>query len=138
MKTNKPIFTDKQTILLADDYEGIRLLLAGHLEKSGYRVLQARNGMEAVTLAKRECNNLSLILLDVKMPVKDGLTATRQIRKIKQLCNVPIVACTGNSGTEEREKILAAGFNEVVLKPLDIPTMKTILDKYLPKTEASS
>ena len=128
----------KQTIMLVDDYEAIRLLLKEYLEKQGYCVLQARDGNEAVAIAKRECENLDLILMDVNMPTKDGMTATRQIRKIAELCDVPIVACTGRSGEEERAEVLAAGFNELVPKPLDIPTMKNILEKYLPQPPSSS
>jgi CheY-like chemotaxis protein len=129
---------DKKTIMLVDDYEAIRLLLKEYLEKHGYCVLQARDGNEAVAIAKKECQNLDLILMDVNMPTTDGMTATRQIRKIAELCHVPIVACTGRSAEDEREEVLAAGFNELVPKPLDIPTMKSILDRYLPETPASS
>lgn len=124
--------SDTQTIMLVEDYDAIRLILRGHLEKMGYRVVEASDGDEAIQLAMRECQSLHLILMDLNLPVVDGLTATSQIRAIKELCDVPIIACTARSSEEQKESALAAGCTDFVAKPLDKKTIESILAQYLP------
>jgi CheY-like chemotaxis protein len=119
--------------MVVEDYDGIRLVMKQYLEKCGYRVLEATDGKQAVEIARHECLNIRLILMDINLPVSDGIATTRQIRKIKQLCDVPIVACTARSSAEQRETALAAGCSDLVAKPMDLNTMKTILDRYLPE-----
>jgi CheY-like chemotaxis protein len=125
--------SNAKTIMVVDDYDAIRLILKSHLEKVGYRVLQASDGDEAVEIAKRERNNLHLILMDLNLPVVDGLVATRRIRQIKELCDVPIIACTARSSEEQKEKAMEAGCTDFLAKPLDKKAIETILDQYLPK-----
>jgi CheY-like chemotaxis protein len=128
-----PQSPESETILVVEDYDGIRLVMKQYLEKCGYRVLEAADGKQAVEIARRECLHICLILMDINLPISDGIATTRQIRKIKQLCDVPIVACTARSSTEQRETALAAGCSDLVAKPMDLNTMKTILDRYLPE-----
>ena len=123
--------TGARAILLVDDYDAIRLLLKDHLEKKGFRVLQAADGGEAVEAARVECRNLSLILMDLNLPTMDGLTATRRIREIAELCDVPIVACTARSSEESRQAAIEAGCTELVAKPIDKATLEAILKKYV-------
>ena len=123
---------DGQTILLVEDYDGIRLLMKTYLEKHGYRVLEARDGDEAVKIAGEECQTLRLIVMDVNLPKTDGLTATRLIREMAELCDVPIVACTARSSPEEREAARAAGCTDLIAKPLGKDTIKLIIDRFLP------
>jgi CheY-like chemotaxis protein len=130
-----PQTTDTQTIMLVEDYDAIRLILRGHLEKMGYRVLEASDGDQAIDLAMSECKNLRLILMDLNLPVTDGLTATRQIRAIKELCDVPIIACTARSSEEQKESALAAGCTDFVAKPLDKKTIESIIEQYLPNNK---
>src|SRR5947199_403779 len=92
MPHSSPQSSETQSIMVVDDYDGIRLLLKGHLEKLGYRVIEASDGAEAVDLAKRECESLRLILMDLNLRHMDGLTATKEIRQIKELCDVTIIA----------------------------------------------
>jgi CheY-like chemotaxis protein len=127
-----------QTIMLVEDYDAIRLILKGHLEKMGYRVLEASDGDQAVNLAMRECTNLQLILMDLNLPVVDGLAATTRIRAIKELCDVPIIACTARSSEEQKASALAAGCTDFVAKPLDKKTIETILEQYLPNHKTAS
>ena len=129
----KPQSPERETILVVEDYDGIRLVMKQYLEKCGYRVLEAADGKQAVEIARRECLNIRLILMDINLPISDGIATTRQIRKIKQLCDVPIVACTARSSAEQREAALAAGCSDLVAKPMDLNTMHTILDQYLPE-----
>lgn len=118
--------------MLVEDYDAIRLILKGHLEKMGYRVVEASDGDEAVQLAMRECQSLRLVLMDLNLPVVDGLAATSRIRAIKELCDVPIIACTARSSEEQKESALAAGCTDFVAKPLDKKTIESILAQYLP------
>ena len=120
-----------RSILLVDDYDAIRLLLKEHLEKKGFRVLQASDGGEAVEVARSERRTLSLILMDLNLPTVDGLTATRQIREIAELRGVPIVACTARSSAESRRAALEAGCAELVAKPIDKGMLEAILSKYM-------
>ena len=126
-----------QTVMVVDDYDGIRLLLKGHLEKMGYRVLEAADGMEAVEVARRECGSLSLILMDLNLRLTDGLTATSRIREIKELCDVPIIACTARSSEAQRVQALTAGCTDFVAKPIDKSSIATILERYLPKDSSA-
>lgn len=129
--------TGTPSILLVDDYDAIRLLLKDHLEKKGFRVLQAADGGEAVEAARVECRNLSLILMDLNLPTMDGLAATRRIREIAELCDVPIVACTARSSEESRRAAMEAGCTELVAKPIDKATLEAILKKYVtPPTDS--
>lgn len=133
MPHSTPQSSDSQTVLVVDDYDGIRLLLKGHLEKLGYRALEASDGAEAVELARRECNRLRLIFMDLNLRHTDGLTATKAIRQIKELCDVPIIACTARSSEEQRSKAFEAGCTDFVAKPIDKKAIETILDRYLTK-----
>lgn len=118
--------------MLVEDYDAIRLILKGHLEKMGYRVLEASDGDQAVNLALSECSTLRLILMDLNLPVVDGLAATSRIRAIKELCDVPIIACTARSSEEQKASAFAAGCTDFVAKPLDKKTIEHILEQYLP------
>lgn len=129
---------ETQTVMVVEDYDGIRLLLKGHLEKLGYRVVEASDGMEAVEVAREESSSLRLILMDLNLRSTDGLTATSRIREIKELYDVPIVACTARSSEEQKEKALKAGCTDFVAKPIDKKTIETILDRYLPKDNTQS
>jgi CheY-like chemotaxis protein len=126
-----PQTADTKTIMLVEDYDAIRLILKGHLEKMGYRVLEASDGDEAVQLATREGSSLRLILMDLNLPMVDGLTATSRIREIKELCDVPIIACTARSSEEQKASAFAAGCTDFVAKPLDKKTIEIILEQYL-------
>ena len=128
---------ETETVLVVDDYDGIRLLLRGHLEKLGYRVLEASDGAQAVEVARQECATLGLILMDLNLPQTDGLTATKGIREIKELCDVPIIACTARSSEEQKVKAMEAGCTDLVAKPIDKRAIETILDRYLPKDKGS-
>src|SRR5688572_21942904 len=109
---------DKQrTILVVDDFDDTRLLLRTWLEKKGFRILEARNGVQAVAQAKTE--QPDLIIMDVEMPELDGLSATRQIRKSEREHRVPIVAVSAYGADLFREDALAAGCDEYVSTPFE-------------------
>ncbi|HEX3280446.1 MAG TPA: response regulator, partial [Pyrinomonadaceae bacterium] len=80
----------QRTILIVDDFDDTRLLLRTWLRKKGYRVAEAENGNEAI--AKAQELKPDLIIMDVEMPELDGLSATRQIRALKDSAALPIIA----------------------------------------------
>lgn len=116
----------KLTILLVDDYADSRFVLRKFLESEGYKVLEAVNGREAVEMAQSICPDL--ILLDLNMPVLDGLTAAEMIRTSAQDCrDVPIIAITGFDTYGMREAALEAGCNGYISKPIDFAQMERVL-----------
>jgi two-component system cell cycle response regulator DivK len=108
---------DRRTILIVDDFDDTRLLLKTWLRKKGFRVVEAGNGKEAI--AKAEETEPDLIIMDVEMPELDGLSATRQIRKLKNSSELPIVAVSAYGADLFREQALAAGCNEYVSTPFE-------------------
>lgn len=117
------------TVLVVDDSEDIRELTRLQLSMLGCRVVEAANGREAVELAGKECP--SLILMDISMPVLDGLEATRLIREIVGLCDVVIVAFTALHSYECRERALAAGCDDYAQKPINFGQLSDLLKQHL-------
>ncbi|HEV3049465.1 MAG TPA: response regulator, partial [Longimicrobium sp.] len=109
-------------VLIAEDHEDSRDALRTLLDAFGYRVVEAENGRQAVERALAE--RPDLIVMDMMMPHVDGFQATREIRAVEGLQGVPIVALTAREGA--RERVLQAGCNDMVAKPLDV---RAFLDK---------
>ncbi|MBM6579394.1 response regulator [Microvirga sp. BT689] len=105
-------------ILVAEDVAINRDLLKDVLTRQGHRVIFAENGAEALAWVGKE--TFDLILMDVQMPVMDGIEATRRIRKLDAPArSIPILALTANVMAKEREQYLAAGMTECLMKPID-------------------
>lgn len=119
------------TVMVVEDFEDNRFMMRRLLELSGYRVLEAVNGEEAVDLARRE--RPGLILMDLSLPQLDGLAATRQIRQHAELRNVPIVAVSAHDTADFHADALAAGCNDYVTKPIDFDQLEELLIRLLPK-----
>ena len=100
------------TILICDDQPDIVNALKIYLAPEGYNLLEAYTGKEAVELVKN--NDVHLILLDVMMPVMDGITATSQIREFS---NAPIILLTAKSETEDKVLGLNVGADDYITKP---------------------
>lgn len=117
-------------ILIAEDSESNQMLLSLYLTDSGYALDFAANGREAVSLFK--AGSYSLVLMDIFMPILDGLDATREIRDFERdhgLSPVPIAAVSANAFTEDRERSLQAGCTDFLAKPIrKIPLLKFIAD----------
>ncbi len=120
----------KHTIMVVEDYDDTRVLLRHALEIKGYRVLEAVNGQEAIDLAERE--RPDLILMDLDLPILDGIAATNQIRQQSRMEAVPIVAVTAYPLSYTRVKAFARGCNEYMSKPIDLKELEEVIVRYLP------
>ena len=118
-----------RTIMIVEDYDDTRLLLRQVLEGLGYSVLEATNGQEAVDIADRE--HLDLILMDLDLPILDGIAATQRIRQQSRMEGVPIVAVTAYPMSYSRVKAFAKGCNEYMSKPIDVSELATLVNRYL-------
>lgn len=113
------------TVLVVEDYEDTSLAMRLALEEQGYRIIEASNGEEAVTAAVRE--RPDIILMDINLPVIDGLEATRRIRSTPELRDTVIVAVTAHQDQDYRARALAAGCNAFVSKPIDFDWLNELL-----------
>ncbi|MGN7611181.1 PAS domain S-box protein [Magnetococcales bacterium HHB-1] len=107
------------TILLVDDSEDNRNLIKAFMRKSPYKLIMAKNGLEAVETFKTQ--DFDIILMDIQMPVMDGYEATRQIRsweKSNEMQPIPIIALTAHAMSEESEQIMQAGCDLHLTKPI--------------------
>jgi CheY-like chemotaxis protein len=120
---------DRRTILIVDDFDDTRLLLRTWLRKKGYRVVEAENGKDAI--AKAAETEPDLIIMDVEMPELDGLSATRQIRKLKDSVELPIVAVSAYGADLFREQALAAGCNEYVSTPFEPDELEKLISSLI-------
>jgi CheY-like chemotaxis protein len=117
------------TVLVVEDFEDNRFMMRRLLELSGYRVIEAVNGEQAVEAAESE--RPDLILMDLSLPKLDGLAATRRIRQQDGAARVPIVAVSAHDTTDFHADALAAGCNEYVTKPIDFDQLESLLKKLL-------
>ncbi|NTU81441.1 MAG: response regulator [Chloroflexales bacterium] len=118
-------------ILLAEDHEENCQLLSDALTTAGYAVVVARNGAEAVALA--EDHHPALILMDIQMPVLDGLEATRRLRA-SGMRTTPIIALTALAMRGDRERCLEAGADEYLAKPVSLRTLLSLITIQLQRT----
>ena len=107
-----------QTILIVEDSDDARYFMRLALEDLGYLIIEAEDGAKGVQLAQQE--RPDIILMDLSLPVMDGIAATEKIRACDGLSKVPIVAVTAHQETDFREGAKAAGFDAYVTKPIDI------------------
>lgn len=123
-------------ILLAEDYELNMELATDILEMNGARVLQARDGKEALEIFEgSEEFSIDAILMDMQMPVMDGCEATKEIRRLERADakSVPIIALTANAFSEDISRTLKAGMNAHVTKPIDVKMLCDTLQKWMKK-----
>lgn len=125
----------KQKILIADDERDIIDFLKYNLEKEGFDVLTAKNGVEAVSLAKK---NPNLILLDVMMPEMDGLEAVRTLKKNPLTAKIPVIFLTAR-GTDVDEVVgLELGADDYITKPVSLPKLMARIKLTLRKKPGES
>ena len=108
-------------ILLVEDNEMNRDMLARRLERKGYEVVIAIDGQEAVRMAQSLTPDL--ILMDIRLPVMDGWEAMRRIKIIPEMQSIPIIALTAHAMAGDMEKCLDAGCDDYDTKPIDLPRL---------------
>jgi signal transduction histidine kinase/CheY-like chemotaxis protein len=116
---------DNEIILVAEDDTINFLLLRKIIESKNHTVLRAKNGQEAVDICK-ENPNITLVFMDIKMPILDGYQAFEKIKVIKP--ELPVVAQTAYSSFEDKEKMMQFGFMDCITKPLDKEKVFELLD----------
>ncbi|MFL6230320.1 MAG: response regulator [Pyrinomonadaceae bacterium] len=119
-----------QTVLVVEDFEDTRYLMRMELEQRGYRVVEAVNGEEGVAKALGE--RPQIILMDIGLPVLDGIAATRELRQREEMRDVLIVALTAHHETEYRANALSAGCDAYLTKPIDFDWLIDLLSRLLP------
>ncbi len=130
-KGTAPKMTEtKVTILLADDEEDIKIVVRMFLESSGYEVVTAYDGLDAVEKI-RDCKP-DLILMDIMMPVMDGIEVTRQIKERDETKDIPVVMLTAAAQSTMVERAMQAGAADYLSKPFEPEHMLEIIKKHLP------
>ena len=115
--------------LLVEDNEFNQQIGVYILENLGLEVLLAGNGREAVAMAMAQ--RFDVIFMDIQMPLMDGIEATRRIRQLPGCEKLPIIAMTAYATKEEADKMIAAGMNEHIAKPIDFHVLQRILTRWL-------
>lgn len=118
----------QKTILVAEDMRDSRQMIKFLLEMFGYIVIEAENGQQAVRSAAE--HHPDLILMDMSMPVMDGLSATKAIRKLNEKTKIPIIAVTA-FGKQFYERAIEAGCNDLISKPIDFDTLQPVIEQHL-------
>ena len=118
------------TVLLAEDDPAHQHKTRVLLEECGCRVVEAMDGEEAVSLAASI--RVDLLMLDLKMPLLDGYEAARRIRGLNGMDKVPLVAYTADYSYSLTEGAIEAGFDEYIVKPVDVEKMRELLERYFP------
>ena len=118
-------------ILLVEDSEMNRDMLARRLARRGYEVVIAVDGGQGVTLAQAEAPDL--ILMDMNLPVLDGSEATRQLRAAPATRSIPIIALTAHAMAGDREKALEAGCDDYDTKPIEFERLLGKIEVLLKK-----
>jgi len=125
------------SILVAEDNELNQEVAMGLLTEVGFNVTIANNGAETLDFLNK--NTYDVVLMDMQMPVMDGVTATQEIRKNPDWKDLPIIAMTANAMTQDRERCLAAGMNDHVAKPIDPEELyRALLQWIKPRASANT
>jgi CheY-like chemotaxis protein len=114
-------------VLVAEDNPISRLLACEFLASCGYRVSSAQNGAQALRMARS--GRFEVMLLDLRMPILDGLQVIRAIRAETALDGLQVIAVTGEAGPGQREEFLAAGVDGFMTKPLDLTRLGAEIER---------
>ena len=123
-------------VLLVEDNEINQEVAIGLLEDAAIQVDLAENGEIAVRMSQQ--NDYDVVLMDMQMPVMDGIEATREIRSDPRLRNLPIIAMTANAMAADREKCLEAGMNDHIGKPIDPDQLFSVLLRWAERRDVDA
>ena len=119
-------------ILVVEDDEMNRDMLARHLKWEGYQIVTAANGVQAIALAHSEA--IDLILMDMGLPIMNGWQATHRLKAAPATQGIPIIALTAYALSEDRAKCLSMGCDEYESKPIDFPRLLAKMHHLLENT----
>lgn len=125
--------SQRPRVLLAEDNQSNQVVLSRALESLGCEPVIANHGREATTLVKKQ--KFALIIMDLQMPVMDGLTAAADLYEYwtsEKQPHVPIIGLTGNTGDQDRASCLAAGMQDMLVKPVMLEQLREMLQKFIP------
>jgi CheY-like chemotaxis protein len=122
-----------QRILLVEDNELSRDMLSRRLARTGFIVLVAMDGQQAVDTVRQE--KPDLVLMDMSLPCLDGWAATRVLKADPLTCKIPVLALTAHAMIGDREKALDAGCDDFATKPVDLPALLKKIARLLPRAE---
>ena len=121
---------EKANILVVDDLPDKLMALETVLDELGQNVVVARSGREAIEIVKRD-PDIDIVLMDIMMPEMDGMATMKEIRKLPQGKNLPMVAVTAKAMKGDREKCIEAGAWDYLSKPVDRLHMLSVLRGWL-------
>lgn len=121
------------TILYIEDNAENRMLVRRVLEAEGYRVIEARDGIQGLGYLQSETPDL--VLMDINLPEMDGYEVTMRLKQMPLMADVPVVAITANVMKGDREKTFAAGCDGYISKPIDIDSLPGQVAKFLRGTQ---
>jgi CheY-like chemotaxis protein len=119
----------RETIIIIEDEEDIRAFASRVLELEGYRVLQAGDGDEGLRLARG--NKVALVLLDLRLPGRDGRVVLSQMKSDPELSSIPVVVFTASAAAQQRNQALAEGAADYLVKPLSANSLKESIARVL-------
>ncbi len=119
----------KKTILLVEDNERNRKLVRTILEFRGHVVVECADGERALPLARE--HRPALVLMDIQLPKLDGISALRRLRADPDTASIPVIAVTASVTSGERDRVVAAGFNGYISKPIDVATFGEMIERGL-------
>ena len=122
---------ERHRILIAEDFEENRIALTLMLKMVGFDAIEASDGEQAISMAQSA--KPDLVLMDISLPLIDGLQATRRLRADAGLRQLPIIIVSGHDSPEIRDQVFAAGGTDYLSKPLDFDELKRKIDNYLGK-----
>ena len=130
------ILEGRRILVVEDDVRNV-YALTNILEPRGARVEIARNGREALDALEKSATTpggaIDLVLMDVMMPVMDGLTATREIRKRSEWKTLPVITLTAKAMPDDQERCIEAGANDYMAKPLDVEKLLSLVRVWMPR-----
>jgi CheY-like chemotaxis protein len=118
-----------KTILVVEDNEMNLQLMVALLGHYGYEVLEARNGAQAMLMARRQ--HIDLILMDMQMPIMSGYEAVQMLRSEEEIAGIKIIAITSYALESEKERILATGVDGFIAKPIDTREFPIVIKQML-------
>ncbi len=126
--------TSKRVLYIEDNFQNKRLIKK-ILAAKGYEVLEAEDGLQGIALAARE--RPDLILMDINIPGIDGMEATSRLKSSPDLSHSPVVALTANAMRGDREKIMAAGCDEYLQKPVNSAKLVETIKRFIGESKAT-